>query len=392
MTSQKRADVLAAGGIVWREGASGLEVLLVYRPSYRDWSLPKGKIKSGEDYRAAAVREIAEETGVSVALRQPAGSVSYVLPDGRRKEVRYWVAVPLPVNHPALRCRAAVKPAPAREIGASRWFQLKQALALLSMPSDRELLQRAMIDGAAAADIASRPVLLVRHGQACKRAAWSEGEETRPLTMRGKKQSRALASQLSWYGVNGLVSSSWERCMATLRPYAKSARLPIQEHPELTEKGYAEDEASFLATVTGLLHARAANIALLDLAPLDASAAPYHRGGTAPAAPDHRDTTAAACINEHGPDVDDGAARTWPQAETPTVAICLHRPTLPGVMETVSAMSPPSIRSQLPAEDPYLKPGEILVVHTSLPVSQRDVCVLAVEQFRPLEGDETARA
>ncbi|AWE43040.1 NUDIX domain-containing protein [Actinobaculum sp. 313] len=237
MTSRRQADVLAAGGIVWRLGPYGLEVLLVYRPSYRDWAFPKGKVKVGEDCRAAAIREIAEETGVPVGLRQPAGSVSYVLRDGRRKEVRYWVAVPLPANHPALRCRPPVKPARAREIGASRWFQLKQALALLSMPNDREVLRRAVADGETTTAIASRPVLLVRHAQARKRSAWPDGEETRPLTIRGKKQSRALASQLSWYGADALVSSSWERCMATLRPYAKSARLPSKSTRSLRRRG-----------------------------------------------------------------------------------------------------------------------------------------------------------
>src|SRR5207253_445579 len=67
-----RADepvVLAAGGVVWRRGEGDqLEVVLVHRPRYGDWSLPKGKLDPGEDHRAAALREVEEETGLRCGL------------------------------------------------------------------------------------------------------------------------------------------------------------------------------------------------------------------------------------------------------------------------------------------------------------------------------------
>ena len=56
--------VLAAGALAWREGKKGFEVLLVHRPRYDDWSVPKGKLDKGETLPAAAVREVAEETGL----------------------------------------------------------------------------------------------------------------------------------------------------------------------------------------------------------------------------------------------------------------------------------------------------------------------------------------
>lgn len=83
--------VRAAGGAVWRRGAGGeLEVLLVHRPRYDDWSLPKGKCDHGEADEACARREVAEETGFSCSLGPELPSQRYVDHRGRDKVVRYW--------------------------------------------------------------------------------------------------------------------------------------------------------------------------------------------------------------------------------------------------------------------------------------------------------------
>ncbi|MFJ4965892.1 NUDIX hydrolase [Streptomyces sp. NPDC088729] len=88
-----RSTVLAAGCVLWRRSpvGGGLEVCLVHRPRYDDWSFPKGKLKRGEDALAAAVREVQEETGHLCApgARLP---TSHYLVDGRPKEVAYWAA------------------------------------------------------------------------------------------------------------------------------------------------------------------------------------------------------------------------------------------------------------------------------------------------------------
>lgn len=82
----------AAGVLCWRRAASkpgGLEVLLVHRPRYDDWSWPKGKVKGGEPLPRTAVRETAEETGLEVVLGRPLDDVHYRLPDKHGKHVAY---------------------------------------------------------------------------------------------------------------------------------------------------------------------------------------------------------------------------------------------------------------------------------------------------------------
>lgn len=89
-----RETVLAAGCVLWRRsphGDDGLEVCLVHRPKYDDWSHPKGKLKRGEDSLAAALREVLEETGHRCVPGARLPTVRY-LAGGRPKQVAYWSA------------------------------------------------------------------------------------------------------------------------------------------------------------------------------------------------------------------------------------------------------------------------------------------------------------
>ncbi|MFJ5049012.1 NUDIX hydrolase [Streptomyces sp. NPDC088719] len=93
----RTGPVLAAGCVLWRRaqdgagGGDGVEVCLVHRPRYDDWSFPKGKLKRGEDPLAAAVREVLEETGHHCAPGDRLPTSRYLV-DGRPKEVAYWAA------------------------------------------------------------------------------------------------------------------------------------------------------------------------------------------------------------------------------------------------------------------------------------------------------------
>jgi 8-oxo-dGTP diphosphatase len=86
-----KADVVvrAAGGVVWRDRGM-LEVVVVHRPRYDDWSFPKGKCEPGETDEECAVREVAEETGLACALGVELPPVRYHDRNGRPKQVRYW--------------------------------------------------------------------------------------------------------------------------------------------------------------------------------------------------------------------------------------------------------------------------------------------------------------
>lgn len=89
----ERSPVLAAGAVLWRRSPrdGGLEIALIRRPRYDDWSHPKGKLKRGEDAMTAALREVREETGMECVLGAPLPTARYLV-EGRPKEVRYWAA------------------------------------------------------------------------------------------------------------------------------------------------------------------------------------------------------------------------------------------------------------------------------------------------------------
>ena len=127
--------VRAAGGVPVRASAEGLEVLVVHRASYGDWTFPKGKCEPGETDEACALREVAEETGLLCGLEEELPSTSYVDSRGRPKRVRYWrlqvVGGALAFDH---------------EVDGGRWASPAEAEALLTYARDIEVL-RALVDG-----------------------------------------------------------------------------------------------------------------------------------------------------------------------------------------------------------------------------------------------------
>ena len=125
--------VRAAGGLVWRPRDNGREVLLVHRPKYDDWTLPKGKCGEGEDDAECALREVQEETGLRCDLGDHLGTTEYVDRHGRPKRVRYWDMRP--------RDGDAVFE-PNDEVDAVRWLAVGDARAELSYDLDRDVLDR----------------------------------------------------------------------------------------------------------------------------------------------------------------------------------------------------------------------------------------------------------
>ena len=321
----------AAGALVWREKGGDLQVLLVHRPRYNDWSFPKGKLESGESLCTCAMREVAEETGVQVRLEQPLETVRYRLGDGTRKEVRYWAARELDRGSPALAARGRIPRASRSEIDGVQWMGVKEARKRLDHAIDRDLLG-SLVDLWEDDKLDTWTLVLVRHARAVKRSVWNrpkkrtaeQDEATRPLTGdHGRARARALAPILAAYGVGRAISSPWRRCCDTMAPYCRAAGLKLELEPAITEHAHATATKTTRKVVERALRMR------------------------------------------EGP-----------------VALCTHRPVLPAVMDVVAEYAPGKLLRSVPNRDPWLKTGEIMVIHMARRPHGK-IRAVAIEKQRP---------
>ncbi len=216
--------ILAAGAVVLRDCDDHREVLLVHRPRYGDWTLPKGKVKDSELSPVAAVREVREETGVTVRLGQPLGSVTYPV-DDRLKQVDWWA------GHVV----AEKKHKPDREVDQVAWVPVAAARTTMTYLDETEILDKALAAGPGGR------LLVVRHAKAKSRAKFQgPSDAERPLARRGRRQADSLVALLGAYGVDEVVSSSWLRCVETVQPYATARDLHVRRVELLTEERGAE--------------------------------------------------------------------------------------------------------------------------------------------------------
>jgi 8-oxo-(d)GTP phosphatase len=234
------AVIRAAGGVVWRPKGDGVEVCLVHRPRYDDWSLPKGKLEAGEHPLAAAVREGAEETGVRAVPQVRLSSVSYTVREGFPKTVDYW-SMRYAAEEPAL-------VEDSDEVNETRWLSVDDALALLTYSHDTGVVR----------DFAALPPVttvcgLVRHAHAGKRSTWSGPDSARPLDRPGRHRAAELAPLLALVRPAHLVSATPLRCVQTIEPLGALLDLPVVADSALDEPKPGQDPEEKALSTAGRL-------------------------------------------------------------------------------------------------------------------------------------------
>ncbi|WP_062527918.1 NUDIX hydrolase [Demequina rhizosphaerae] len=303
MSHHPAGTVVAAGALVWRVREGELQVLAVHRPRYNDWSWPKGKLDPGESLAECAVREVAEETGKQVVLGQPLPTLRYPIGE-KQKVVKYWAAEVMSPKARALRGRPSFKSASKNEIDRLRWLSVPEAHKLITFPDDLRPLD-ALVDAYAADRLDTRPFVIVRHARARRRAAWHRSDLLRPLTKNGQRRAAELVPLLAAFGVGKVESSPARRCTDTVGPYAAALDVDVRTHDSLTEPGHAERPLDTAKTFSSLLRKKSAR------------------------------------------------------------AVCVHRPTLPTIVEMLRATVRPYTRGALPRKNPYLPAGGVLVAHVA---------------------------
>ncbi|MCT2584802.1 NUDIX hydrolase [Actinophytocola sp. S1-96] len=226
----------AAGAVVWRPDPNDrtgkdVQLAVVHRPRYDDWSLPKGKLEPGEPAWAGAVREVAEETGSLVALGRHLGQVRYRVtrPVRATKVVDYYAA-----RH------TGGGFAPNEEVDELRWCSPQDAAELLSYHHDSGIVSSFT---ALPADLTT--LLVVRHAKAGSRDQWDGPDVERPLSENGRRQLPALRALAGLYGADRVYSAPLVRCVDTVAGIADDAGVPVLDEPLLSEEAYqgAEERA-----------------------------------------------------------------------------------------------------------------------------------------------------
>jgi 8-oxo-dGTP diphosphatase len=217
--------VEAAGGVLWRPavGGAGVEVALVHRPKYDDWSIPKGKLVSNEQPVLGGLREVWEETGHLGIPGRPLGEIRY-LKDGDPKRVRYW----------SMRVEGGAF-TPSEEVDQLMWLPPREGQQFLLPDRDRHILGEFERD-----PDPTWPLVLVRHGSAGERAAWPGVDRERPLDEVGRRQADALVPVLDAYQIRRVLSADVLRCLETVGPYAQEHALTVESEPLVSEKGFGD--------------------------------------------------------------------------------------------------------------------------------------------------------
>ncbi len=223
-----KRPTFAAGAVLWRgnlHDLSSIEVAVIHRPAYDDWSLAKGKVDEGENLPTTAAREILEETGYQVVLGKLLGFVTYPVMK-RTKVVYYWTGKVIGGEF-----------IPNDEVDEIRWLSLDDARHILSYDVDRQVLNKA--EKRFKLPATSR-ILLVRHAHAHARHTWEGNDDLRPLDKKGRAQAICLAPMLQTFHPTAIYSAEPTRCIDTATPLADSLGLMVRQERLLGDRGWLE--------------------------------------------------------------------------------------------------------------------------------------------------------
>lgn len=249
------AVIRAAGGVLERSRPDGtLEIAVVHRPAYDDWTLPKGKLQMGEREEHTALREVEEETGMRCRIERALGTTKYRDHRDRPKVVHYWVMRALDGHFQ-----------PTKEVDALEWVTIPAAMDLLSYDHDRALIEaladrsgRLYVDrngstkarnrqGRATLRGTTNSLYLVRHAKAENRADWDgDDDDLRPLSKAGRKQAEELVTRLAAFSIARVISSPPLRCKQTVEPLCQARELKLEVSASLAEGTDTDEVLEFV--------------------------------------------------------------------------------------------------------------------------------------------------